>query len=642
MFAQVVDPEVQRLTAAAPGWPTLDELFDRYPPIAPDPDPDPDDGYDDLNAGPDDGGCAPRLGVIADLEPCGWTALELDTGTDDPRGLGDDELIDAMVGFGRVEAWAQARQTRLVAEFDRRRPGQAARFCVDEVSLAMAVSRMVAAGRIGRARQLVDTLTDTLALFEAGRIDDYKARLICEAVERLDDTQAVWVQDRVLPRAPEQSGAQLRAALARAVLAADPEGANERHHKARKDRRVVLGVEEDGMASLWELLSAADAQSVHHTLTGLARGLGTEDPRGMDARRADLLVALLRGELSITHTTETGSDLADRDTSPADPHPGHRATTTYGDVQTGGGVQTGGDVQTGGGDTTTTATATATATATDGDGPDSADQDGTATTDGTPDLGTPDPGAGGSGGVGGGLVAGCAVCAAQAWLASRPRLRPVNPTKPLVHVVMGHSTLRGADHAPAELVGYGAICADAAREIAADAVWRRLVFDEESGALLDHGRRTYRPPAALADHVRARDVYCRSPLCRRRALDCELDHTVPFPTGPTAEPNLTDECGLHHVEKHAPGWSVLQHPDGRLDWITPTGHTYTSEVHDYRPLPAPPPAHLPGPVADRSHTQPPPPAPSAARPPRVRYDWTATDTTTGDDGDPDDGDPAPF
>jgi hypothetical protein len=188
---------------------------------------------------------------------------------------------------------------------------------------------------------------------------------------------------------------------------------------------------------------------------------------------------------------------------------------------------------------------------------------------------------------------------------------------------MAHSTLRGVDHAPAELVGHGAICAEQAREIAADAVWRRLVYDDESGALLDHGRTTYRPPAALADHVRARDVHCRSPLCRRRAIDCELDHTVPFPIGPTADHNLTGGCVLHHHEKHSPGWSVLQHPDGRLDWITPTGHVYSSEIHDHRPLsPPPPPPSVAGPVADRTDAQPPPHT-AAARAQRFRHDWAS-------------------
>ncbi|MDN5751320.1 MAG: 13E12 repeat family protein, partial [Pseudonocardia sp.] len=203
----------------------------------------------------------------------------------------------------------------------------------------------------------------------------------------------------------------------------------------------------------------------------------------------------------------------------------------------------------------------------------------------------------------------------------RPQVRPVTPGKPLVQVVMAYSTLTGADHLPGELVGYGAIPADLAREIAADAVWKRLLTDPESGALLDYGRTTYRPPAALADFVRARDVYCRSPLCRRRALDSELDHTVPFPVGPTAEFNLTDGCVLHHHEKHSPGWSVLQHPDGRVEWITPTGHTYLSEPFDYRPDPTPP-------------APPPDPPP----PPRSTGAWWRAPT---DGPDPDD-DPAPF
>ncbi len=639
MFEIVADPEVQRLVAAAPDWPPLDEVFDRYPPAAP----SLDDELDDLSAGPEDGGCAPRLGVVADLDPSGWAALDLDTVTDDPAGLGDDELIDAMVGFGRVEAWAQARQTRLVAEFDRRRPGSAARWAADEVGLAMAISRVVASGRLTRARRLVDTLTDTLELFEAGRIDDYKARLIVEAVARLDDTQAVWVQDRVLHRAGEQSPAQLRAALARAVIAADPDGANERHRKARTDRRVVLGVEDDGMASLWALLSAADAQSVHHTLTGLARGLGAEDPRGMDARRADLLVALLRGELSLAHATDPAvQDPAVQDPA-AEPSgdggagddgvdPGRGDETRSDDGPTEHNLDDRNDGDGGSGDSAT-AQAAAAATAERLSGGESSGGESSGG-EGSDDEGSNGEDSGNK--VSGGGSAGgewCAGCAAQAWWGSRPRLRPVNPGKPLVHVVMAHSTLRGADHAPAELVGYGPICAEAAREIAGDAVWRRLIYDEETGALLDYGRRTYRPPAALADHVRARDGYCRSPLCRRRAIDGELDHTVPFPEGPTADHNLTDGCVWHHHEKHAPGWAVVQHPDGRLDWITPTGHTYTSEVHDYRPLPPPPAPHIPGPVADRTHTQPPSPTP-AARPPRPRYDGSGTDTTAAEDSDP--------
>ena len=124
-----------------------------------------------------------------------------------------------------------------------------------------------------------------------------------------------------------------------------------------------------------------------------------------------------------------------------------------------------------------------------------------------------------------------------------------------------------------------------AREIAADGVWKRLVTDPLSGALLDYGRKTYRPPAALADFVRARDVHCRHPICRRRAIDSELDHAIAFAAdgGETSEFNLYGACTYHHHLKHdANGWTVVQHRDGRVTWTTPTGHSYTSNPYDYR------------------------------------------------------------
>ena len=34
--------------------------------------------------------------------------------------------------------------------------------------------------------------------------------------------------------------------------------------------------------------------------------------------------------------------------------------------------------------------------------------------------------------------------------------------------------------------------------------------------------------------------------------------------------------------KHAPGWVVRALPDGRIQWITPTGHRYHSDPYDYR------------------------------------------------------------
>jgi hypothetical protein len=168
------------------------------------------------------------------------------------------------------------------------------------------------------------------------------------------------------------------------------------------------------------------------------------------------------------------------------------------------------------------------------------------------------------------------------------RPTPVTPGKPLVQIVVPHTTLAGNDDQPVELIGYGPIPADLARTIAADAVWKRLVTDPRSGTLLDHGRNTYRPPTALSDFVRARDQVCRFPPCNRRAIDIELDHTISWTAqhGATADTNLYGGCAHHHHLKHdAPGWTVTQTAEGLITWTTPTGHSYTSEPYDYRPEP---------------------------------------------------------
>jgi hypothetical protein len=173
---------------------------------------------------------------------------------------------------------------------------------------------------------------------------------------------------------------------------------------------------------------------------------------------------------------------------------------------------------------------------------------------------------------------------------------------------MAYSTLTGADHRPCELVGHGPIPASLARDTAAESVWQRLVTDPLSGTLLDHGRSTYHPPAGLADHVRARDVYCRFPGCRRTAVDAELDHIVAWSDGggTTSDHNLGASCTHHHRLKHHAGWQVHANPDGSLTWTTPTGHQHTTAPHDYRPDPAPEPASPPCPTRNDPGPDPPP------------------------------------
>jgi hypothetical protein len=87
----------------------------------------------------------------------------------------------------------------------------------------------------------------------------------------------------------------------------------------------------------------------------------------------------------------------------------------------------------------------------------------------------------------------------------------------------------------------------------------------------------YVPSTALADFVRCRDLTCRWPGCDRPALDCDLDHTIPYADGgPTHASNLKCYCRTHHVVKTFWGWRDQQLPDGTLILTSPAGHTYVT------------------------------------------------------------------
>jgi hypothetical protein len=98
---------------------------------------------------------------------------------------------------------------------------------------------------------------------------------------------------------------------------------------------------------------------------------------------------------------------------------------------------------------------------------------------------------------------------------------------------------------------------------------------DEVGRLVDYGQRTYRPPAALARHVIARDRTCRGPGCTRPAQKSDLHHVTSFSRGgSTSAANLTALCERHHYAIHNARWRITREHDGTLTWTAPTGHTY--------------------------------------------------------------------
>ncbi len=88
----------------------------------------------------------------------------------------------------------------------------------------------------------------------------------------------------------------------------------------------------------------------------------------------------------------------------------------------------------------------------------------------------------------------------------------------------------------------------------------------------------YRPSAALARFVRARDLTCRFPGCTTPAESCDIDHVIPYPLGATHASNLACLCRKHHHLKTfwTGDWELKLLSDGAAVWTSPTGHTYTT------------------------------------------------------------------
>lgn len=99
----------------------------------------------------------------------------------------------------------------------------------------------------------------------------------------------------------------------------------------------------------------------------------------------------------------------------------------------------------------------------------------------------------------------------------------------------------------------------------------------------DHARAEdhYVPSRKLKHLIRARNQTCSAPACNAQAQYCDLDHTLPYPDGPTDMCNLNPKCRRHHRTKQAPGWKVAQPTPDTATWTTPSGRTHTTTATSY-------------------------------------------------------------
>jgi hypothetical protein len=150
------------------------------------------------------------------------------------------------------------------------------------------------------------------------------------------------------------------------------------------------------------------------------------------------------------------------------------------------------------------------------------------------------------------------------------------PAPVVIHVVAEQATVSGQGTTPGYLPGFGAVAAETVRELATRARLRPLTPAQEFMA-----EPRYRPSVALAEFIRARDLWCRFPGCEVAAEFCDIDHSIPWIRGgPTHPSNLNCKCRAHHLLKTFwcgdNGWAETQHPDGRIVFTSPSGRTYTT------------------------------------------------------------------
>jgi hypothetical protein len=507
-------------------------------------------------------------GMPLDVLPgCAGLAVAADAAAGEDggfAGVSEAELAGVVCAWDRVEAHAAARKLAAIAELARRDPApEDQQFTADQVAYALAESRGRAGDLVDLARTLDTRLPGTMGALDDGMISRYKAEIIARATALLEDAGARAAEGKVLDRAGRLTPGGLRAAIAHAVMEVAPEKARQRREAAARDARVERWAEDSGNAALMGCeLPPDEVLAADQRITAWARELkkaGLEG--GMDVLRARAFLDLLLG----------------KDSRPRQDTPG------------------GGD----------------------GPGP------------GPGGPGTPPPPAGPAHGAAGfaGRATLTVPLATVTGLADRPgELGGIGPVDPWLardlaaaaarnpmttwcvtvtdrdgHAV-GHGCARPgpgshrkhAGPGPPGPPGFTFTPASRDGPPGGYGTWRLrtpgpgpdLIITLESLATdpCDHRHQSSRhdPGARLKHLIQVRNATCTSPVCRRPAAQCDVDHNTPYEAGGrTCRCNTGPKCRHDHRLKQHPRWTVDQLPDGTFRWTTPAGRTYTTEPTRY-------------------------------------------------------------
>jgi hypothetical protein len=237
----------------------------------------------------------------------------------DVSSLDDYTVVEVADAWRRQEAWAQAGQNAAIAEMLARGVGGRV---VEDTSLIvgarLTLTRYQADRRVGIAAAANDlpALRDAWA---AGVIDrDKTDALACTgtmptAVRRKVIADLLEPDEAGGSRAERCTAPTPRELVRRAEHEADPEGAAQRHERARRGRDVTVQATDDAMAYLTAYLPVDQAARAWAAIEEAAQAMRSVpgETRTLGELRADALEALLDGRLELPHRAAADERRAD-------------------------------------------------------------------------------------------------------------------------------------------------------------------------------------------------------------------------------------------------------------------------------------------------------------------------------------------
>ncbi|MCX8558587.1 DUF222 domain-containing protein [Mycolicibacterium mucogenicum] len=532
----------------------------------------------------------------------------------------DAGVVDLMIHFARVENQCAAGRLTAVADLAMLRvddqDGRQWWACdgwdaaVAEVGAALGIGKREASGQLSIAVALRFRLPRVAAVFADGGVSARTVGAICWRTRLVEDPNTLAVIDAALAGALSEWAGLSRKKIEKKidgwVQKFDPAAVLKVRSAARR-RGVGVGKPDDetGVASIWGALLATDAELLDRVLTEMARQVCENDPRTFGQRRADALgVLAARGDLLACQCGNPDCPAAGPDA---------RATAVMIHVLTNGLPAPVADPLLSGDPAAPLVPTPA---------PSAPEPVFTPQPDRAPEpvfAPAPAPAAEPANDMAStpmpmsdpAPVADSRAAETLAPVAFEPASD--STSTPVVDAAPTPAPAPVPESAPAPAparppapvrapVGYVLGGGVIPPTVLADLVARGAkVRSVASAADLDEVPR-YRPSAAMDEFVRMRAMTCMFPGCDHPATASDIDHTVPWPAGPTHPGNLNPKCRKHHLLKTfyggPDGWQDRQHPDGTIVWTAPTGHTYIS-VPESRilfprtitdtPLPNPPP-----------------------------------------------------